>query len=206
VMAMTLSIRRSRRIRRRRKYQEDAQEEEPRETCQPCTRYCRKIELELELSRRKIACLSLRTGGTVSGEPSKESKLPDEIVAGLNKVVTARRQGEKAVRLQKQIASLADRILEYIMDWLRGETAPQDVDISGHLVGGKVTCQFILYHCERRGNVNVWEEEEKWKATVEDKRDEPVGILGGVNPAEPKVPEKLVSELIGLLTGFIEKV
>jgi hypothetical protein len=54
--------------------------------------------------------------------------------------------------------------------------------------------------------VNVWEEEEKWKATVEDKRDEPVGILGGLNPAEPKVPERLVSELTGLLTEFIEKV
>ena len=92
------------------------------------------------------------------------------------------------------------------MEWLRGETAPQDVDISGHLVGGKVTCQFILYHCKRRGNMNVWEEEEKWKATVEDKRDEHVGMLGGLNPAEPKIPERLVSELNRLLTEFIEKV
>jgi hypothetical protein len=54
--------------------------------------------------------------------------------------------------------------------------------------------------------MNVWEEEEKWKATMEEKRDEPVGMLGGLNPAEPKIPERLTSELTRLLTEFIEKV
>ena len=206
VVTTTLTIKRSRTVRRHKRCQENAKEEEPPDTCQPCTRYCRKIELELKPARRKIARLSLRTGETVSSESSKESELPDEIVAGLNKVITSRRQREEAVRLQGQIASLADRTLEHVMEWLRGETAPQDVSITGHLEGGKVTCQFILYHCKRRGNMNVWEEEEKWKATVEDKRDEPVGILGGLNPAEPKIPERLVSELTRLLTEFIEKV
>ena len=188
------------------KYQESAKEEEPPETCQPCTRYCRKIELELKPAQRKIVRLSLRTMKTGSSEPSKESESPDEIVDGLNKVVIARRQGEEAVRLQGQIASLADRMLECIMEWLRGEVTPQDVTITGHLEGGKMTCRFILYHCKRRGNMNVWEEEERWKATVADKRDEPVGILGDLNPAEPKIPERLAPELTGLLMQFIEKV
>jgi len=206
VVTTILTIKHSRTVCRHKRCQENAKEEEPPDTCQPCTRYCRKIELELKPARRKIARLSLRTGETVSSESSKESELPDEIVAGLNKVITSRRQREEAVRLQGQIASLADRMLEHVMEWLRGEMAPKDVYISGHLVGGKVTCQFILYHCKRRGNMNVWEEEEKWKATMEEKRDEPVGMLGGLNPAEPKIPERLTSELTRLLTEFIEKV
>lgn len=205
-ITLTITIRRSGSIRRHKKYQEDAKEEEPPETCQPCTRHCRKIELELKPARRKITHLSLRTIKTGSGEPSKEGEFPDNIVDRLNKVVRARQQGKETVRLQGQIASLADIMLKYIMKWLPGESAPQDVAVSGRLEGGKVTCQFILYHCKRRGNTNIWEEEEKWKAIVEDKRDEPVGVLGGLNPAEPEIPERLASELTELLMQFIEKV
>ncbi len=54
--------------------------------------------------------------------------------------------------------------------------------------------------------MNVWKEEDKWKATVKDKRDETVGVLSRLDPTEPKLSEKLVLELTRLLTRFIEKI
>ena len=202
----TFSIRHSIKFHRHKEWQEKAEEEEPQETCEPCTRYCRKIELEVEPALRKIAHLSLSTYDTVSSEQSKERQVKGEIVDGLNKAVRANRRREKPEKLQRQVAPLAQALLQQIMEWLRSEPAPRDVSIAGHLEGGKVTFQFILYHCKRIGNVNVWEKEDKWKATVEDKRDEPVGILRSLNPAEPSISEGLASELTQLLVRLIEKV
>jgi len=54
--------------------------------------------------------------------------------------------------------------------------------------------------------MNIWEEEDKWKTTLEDKRDEAVGDISGLSPAEPGLSEKLVLELTRLLTRFIEKI
>lgn len=206
VAGTTLTIRRSIKVRRRREWHEKAQEEKPPETCQPCSRHCRKIELELEPALYKITHLSLSTYNSISGERSKERQVRGEIVDRLDRAVTAHRQGEKSEKLQEQVARLAHKLLQQIIEWLHGEPAPRDVSLVGYLEGGKVTCQFILYHCKHRGNVNVWEEEDKWKATIEDKRGEPMGTLRGVDPVEAKVPERLTPELTRLLMQFIEKV
>lgn len=106
----------------------------------------------------------------------------------------------------QQVATVAGALLLQIMEWLRSESVSRDVSIVGHLEGGKVTFQFILYHCKRRGTVNIWEEEDKWKETVKDERDEPVGILRSLDPVEPEVPEWLALELTRLLMQLTEKV
>ena len=193
-------------IRRRNEWQEKANEEEPQETCQPCTRYCRKIELELEPALRKITHLNFGASALVSGEQSKERQVKGELVDGLNKAVMAHRRREKPEELQEQVAPLAHTLLQQIMEWLRGESAPRDVFVTGHLEGGKVTCQFILYHCKRRGTVNVWEEDAKWEAKIKDERDEFVGIIGSMEPTELRIPEQVEPDLTRLLMQFIEKV
>ena len=200
------TIRRIFEIQRRNEWQEKAKEEEPPETCQPCTRYCRKIELELEPALRKITYLSFGASDPVSGEQSKERQVKGELVDGLNKSVMAHRRREKPEKLQEQVALPAHTLLQKIMEWLRGESAPRDIFVTGHLEGGKVTCQFILYYCKRRGTVNVWEEDAKWKATIKDERDEFVGILRGMESTELGIPEQVVSNLTRLLIQFIERV
>jgi hypothetical protein len=202
----SVKMRRHKEWREKAKEEEPTKEEEPMEPCQPCTHDCRWKELELEPALRKIACLSLSACDPVSGEQSKEVHVRDDIVDGLNKVVAARRQGEKTERLQEQTARLAHQLLQQIIEWLHGEPIPRDISIVGHLAGGKVTYQYILYHCKRRGNVNMWEEEEKWKETVEEKRDERVGTLRNLDPTERKVPEDKVFELTRLMMQFIENV
>lgn len=202
----SVKVRRHKEWREKAKEEEPTKEEEPKEPCQPCTHDCRWKELELEPALRKIACLSLSAKDPVSSEQSKERQAKGKIVDKLNELVTAHRQGEKSEKLQEQAARLAHQLLQQIIEWLHGEPIPRDISIVGHLAGGKVTYQYILYHCKRRGNVNMWEEEEKWKETLEEKRDERVGTLRNLDPTERKVPEDKASELTRLLMQFVEKV
>lgn len=188
------------------KWQMEAKEEEPPEHCQYCTHYCRKIELELEPAMRKIAYLYLGAYDPAHGEQIKEGQVTGEIVEGLNKVVSARHRRENAEKLQVQVTLLAHALLQQIIGSLRDELAPRDITITGHLGGGKVTCQFILYHCKRSGTMNIWEEEAKWKATIADERDEPVGTLHSIDPVESGISERLTPVLTRLLMQFIEKV
>ena len=203
---IALIISRTITIRRRNEWQEKAGEEEPLQTCKPCTHYCRKIELELEPALRKITYLSFGVSDPISGEQSKERQVKGELVAGLNTAVMAHHRRETPEKLLEQVAPLAHALLQQIMEWLRVESASKDVFVTGHLEGGKVTCQFILYHCKRRGTVDVWAEEEKWKATIRSEHVEFVGTLQGMEPAEFGIPEQIESDLTWLLKMFIEKV
>ena len=188
------------------KWQVEAKEEEPPEHCQYCTHHCRKIELELDPAMRKIAYLSIGAYDPVHGEQIKDGQVTGEIVDGLNKVVSARHRRVNAEKLQELVTPQAHALLQQIMGLLREELAPRDVSLTGHLEGGKVTCQFILYHCKRSGNVNIWEEEAKWEATIKDERDEPVGTLHSIAPSEPGISERLTPALTRLLMQFIEQV
>jgi hypothetical protein len=155
---------------------------------------------------RKIAYLRLGAYDPVHSEQIKDEQVTGEIVDGLNKVVSARHRRVNAEKLQELVTPQTHALLQQIMGLLREELSPRDVSLRGHLEGGKVTCQFILYHCKRRGNVNIWEEEAKWEATIKDERDELVGILHSIDPAELGIPEQVAPDLTRLLMQFIEKV
>jgi len=206
VATVTIVFRHTIKMRRRKQWQEKAEEEEPPETCQPCTRHCRKIEVELKPALRKVTHLALTASPPVSNERSQKRELKNEVIDRLNKIVMARRRGQEVESLRRLVAPVAGVLLQQIGEWLHLEPTPRDVSIAAHLEGGKITCEFILYHCRRRGNVNVWEEQDKWKKTVVDKHDEPVGLLRSLDPTEPRVPEQLVAKLTRLLMEFIQKV
>ncbi|RCV63160.1 hypothetical protein C5S53_15565 [Methanophagales archaeon] len=200
---ITLIIRHYTITKHHKKWQMEAKEEEPPEHCQYCTHHCRKIELEPAI--RKIAYLYLSAYDPVHGEQIKEVQVTGEIVDALNKVVAARHRHENAEKLQEQVTLLAHALLQQIIGLLRDELAPRDISVTGHLEGGKVTCQFILYHCKRSGTMNIWEEVAKWKATIADERDEPVGTLRSIDPAESMISERQTPALTRLLMQFIEK-
>ena len=150
--------------------------------------------------------ISLSACDPVSSKQSKEGQVRDNIVDGLNKVVTAHCQGVKTEKLQEQITRLAHQLLQQIIEWLHGETALRDISIIGHLAGDKVTCQFTRYHCKRRGDVSMWVEEKKWKGSIENKREERVGILRNLDPTDREILKKNVPGLTRFLMRFIEKV
>jgi hypothetical protein len=200
VAGVTLTVRHTS-VGPRKDWQEKAEEDQPPETCTPCTRYCRKIEIELKPARRKITHLTLASHDPASGEKSGERQVKGEVVDRLNEAVRARRRRQEPEKLHRLVAPVASTLLQQIAEWLQGERKPREVFIAGHLAGGKVTFQFILYHCRRRGSVNVWEEEAKWKATVDDERDEPVTTLRGPEPAE-----RVAAELTQQLMQFIDEV
>jgi len=201
-VSVTFVVLRFKKKKRRREWQEKAKETEPGETSKLDTRYCRKIELESEGAAYKIKYLNLNFVNSISEEKSNR-KVRGEIVDWLNDAVIAHRQGEKTEELQTRLKNLADKLLQKSLKWLRAEKVPQHVSILAHLEGGKVTSQFILYQRKQRRNVNVWEEEDKWEATIDYKHDELVGTLHRLDPIDPNLSERQ-AELVGLLMKFME--
>jgi hypothetical protein len=201
-----LTIRSRIKIRRRREWQEKAEEEEPAKPCQPCTRYCRVSGMEVELALRKITHLTLVAQDPDSGEKSGEKEVKGQVVDHLNEAVGAHRRRPEPDKLQRLMRPVAGTLLQDIAEWLRPGPVPRDISVAAHLAGGKVTIQFVLYHCRRKGNLTTWEPEDKWKATVKDKRDEPVATLRRLDPAEPGVPERVLPELTQRLMRFVEEV
>ena len=205
---VTLTINRVRKNGIRKEWQAKAEEEEeePPESCQPCTRYCRKIKLEAKPALRKLQYLDLRAYDPTTGEESTAWQAKGTVVEELNKAVTAHRRRAQPEKLQDQVARLADAFLHHVMERLHDEPAPRDLALVGHLEGGELTCKFILCHCIQSGTGSVWKEEDTWTAKLRDERDEPVGTLHGLNPADPEIPEQVITELTRLLLQFIEKV
>ena len=142
--------------------------------------YCRKINLELEAKRLEIDILKIQTYEPAEGRAGKSSENKGDIVDGLIEAVNAHRAGEAPEDVSKKIEPVSDGILLLAKQLLRGDSGSWDVHVSAHQQGGKVTCEFILYHCERRGNTSVWEEEDKWKAKVTQELDTQVRYFAAV--------------------------
>jgi len=192
-----ISLRRRRdRIRLRKEWQVKAEEGEPPEECLPCNHYCQK-KPELEPPLYKIADLDLVAYDHISGERIGKMQPESDIVDGLNVAVDAYRYRRNREKLREMVVPLSQALLQHIGGWLQGESL-HDVSIVGRLKGYKVSCQFILWHCEK---VNEWVRKEEWKAVIEQKGDESVGTLHNFDPAEP---DMLEPELTQLLIQFIE--
>lgn len=187
---------------RHRKWQEEA-EENPQEPCESGTKCCQKIEGKYELSQCRIKYLRLTAFNAVSGKLSEEKQVRGKIVDGLNMVIAASRRGEKPEKLRKQMMPLAQALLQSIMDWLYKKRSPQNVSITGHLEGCKVTYKFKLKECKE---THTWgEAKEAWDVTIKEERDEPLSVLQRLE-STIGISEQLTTELTGRLTRFIEKV
>jgi len=180
-----ISLRRRRvRIRLRKEWQVKAEEGEPPEECRPCNHYCQK-KPELESSLRKTADLDLAAYDPISGERIGKMQLESEIVDGLNEAVDAYRLRLDRENLREMVVPLSRALLQHIGGWLQGESL-HDVSIVGRLKGYKVSCQFILWHCDK---VNEWVRKEEWNMVIEQKGDKSVGTLHNFDPAEPDMLE-----------------
>ena len=206
LVGVTLGIRKAVRASHRKKWQERSEEEEPPETCQPCARYCRRVEIEVDPARRKIANVTISFHDSVSGGQYKDIYAKGKAVSDLNKLLKFHRQRKRQKKLQKQAKSVAGTLSRQIMDRLQHDPQGNDVSMVAHLEGGEATCKFILYHCKRRGNTGVWEEESEWEATIKDERDEVIGALRYLDPADAGILARLTPELIQLLIQFVQRI
>lgn len=203
---IAFTILRGGRIRRRKEWQKKAKEGELPESCEPCTRTCRKIQTELETPDRSIMRLALRTTDSESGAMRGTTNVKGKGVDRLNETLDARRRGEAPEALEARVAPLSDALLGEILKWLRRQTGLLDISIVAYLEGGRVTCEFTLYHCKRKGRDTFWDEEDKWTAVVKDERDEPIGTLRLIDPAVQETRAQRAGELTGLLMQFLERV
>jgi hypothetical protein len=203
--AAVLVVRRRRRIRERKAWQETAIDGELPEACEPCTRMCRRIEAELEAPKREMSHLALHAMDPGSGISRRRTVVRGKGVARLNQAIAAYRGGAKLEELEAQVKPLAESLAREIVKWLHSEGIAQDVRLVGYLQGGRVTYEYTVYHCKRVGMENVWDEEDTWRATVEDERAENVGTLSELDPASDATPAMRVEELVRFLIAFLQK-
>lgn len=155
---------------------ERSSESEQRATpCTVCTRYCRRVELELKPSRRKVdhIVLSCERDGV-----ERECEVHGAAVRQLNAAVRAHRRGRPPEHLNTKLAPVAAGLVEEVVRWLgppggRGER----VSAAASLVGGKLECKFTLYHCVDGPPGPHWEEEREWSKEIEDERTEPAATV-----------------------------
>jgi hypothetical protein len=179
---------------RRRRWQRQSRTEEPEGRCTVCTRYCRKVELELKPARRRIESLVCSAGDDVV------ARVEGQPVKALNRAVARYRKQRPTSELRLTLQPIAERILSAI-DSAAGQLGPGSVTIDAHLKGGEVECRFELYHCVAGAKGPTWSKEADWKATVADEREERVAA-----PTLPLVPAGSFAYLLEDLLTFVTKV
>ncbi|HVD12474.1 MAG TPA: hypothetical protein VNB46_04495 [Gaiellaceae bacterium] len=179
---------------RRRVWQRRSRTEEPRGDCAVCTRYCRKIELELKPARRRIEALICSAGGEVV------ARIEGDPVKALNRAVNRYRKQRPTSELRLALQPIAERILD-VVGGAAAELDPGPATLHAHLKGGEVECRFELYHCVAGAEGPTWSKEEEWKATVGDEREEWVAT-----PALPLVPGTAFAYLLEDLLTFVTRV
>jgi hypothetical protein len=187
------------------KWQAEAREEEPPGQCTPCTYYCRKVELELEPSRRKVTDLTLRMQESATHAAVESATPTSEVVERLNSAILARRRGKAEKQVEALLGPVTSALVDHVVAKIRFDAPARDADIAAQLEGGKLTCKFVLYHCERVKGESVWQEEKEWTATLTDKSEFPIAALRSLTPTEglpDTVGSRVQEGLLRLLTDL----
>jgi hypothetical protein len=190
---------------RRKRWQKEATEEALPGECEPCTRICRKEEIDLDLPSRRILHLTARAMDGETGRSRKSLRAKGEGVERLNAAIAAHRRGESSEELSAQLGPVARALLKEVAGWLRADPEIREVAVIAHLEGGEVTCEFTLYHCVEKDGGTEWEEEDRWKAKVKDERDEPIGLMVNLDPSDPDLPERLAPGLTETFVEFVQR-
>jgi len=175
---------------------------------QPCDKpYAQKIILEPGRALGKSSYLIFAPYDEQSKTPAKENhvKISKEQLSKLTKDI---KQKEKwPQELPSMVAPMVKELLKSSAKWPHdGQKGCLDISVSTYLEGGKVKCEFVKYECKRKGYKNVWEEKDKWKATVQVKPDDlvPVGMLEKIDLDESGIARRLEKDLAHILTPLLE--
>jgi hypothetical protein len=197
------------RLKRRKKWQKNAKDKKPQLPCRESESYCQKervkSEAKLTLRLYRVDKILIIPHEPESGREGSKVLVEEEIVDQLNQAIAARRLGEAVDDKSERVARIAHMILQTIDETLNTKTSSKDVTIVARLTGGEVEFEFTLYRCKKKGAVNVWEEEDSWKASIEDKRDEPFATLRGLSTTDFGSSDHRFIELTKQLIEFIRE-
>jgi hypothetical protein len=188
----------------RREWQARARADEPPDTCEPCMRYCRKVELGVAPGHLRVAHFALSAAGA-DATWTKRSQLRGEAVDALNEAIVSYRHRPEPDRLRPLAQGVAGTLADAICEWLRSLPGRCDIEVGIHLSGGELASSFTLYHCIRRGRTNIWREEDSWESGVRAERDDPLASVAGLDPSVAEPPRWLSESLTEAIIGVLER-
>lgn len=187
----------------RREWQAAAATGAPPESCEPCTRYCRKVELGVAPGPLSVAYFALSAAGA-DATWTRERELRGGAVDMLDKAIVSYRQSPAQERLRPLAEPVATTLADDICAWLRSLPGRCEIEVGIHLSGSELGCGFTLYHCVRRGRSSVWQEEDSWESEVQAERDEPLATVTGLDPGVREPPSWLLEALTKGLIRVLE--
>lgn len=202
--AAALVIRNTVRSGQRRRWEQQAQEGKPPESCTLPQHYV-EVENEVEIRRMKVSQVDLVSSAVGSQQPRRRHSLKGRLADEMDAAIRARRLREHPERLTVRVETLAMNLAPALADFVRREADPCDLLVSVHLEGIEVTSTFTLYRCVTRGGQNRWRKTASWKVHKQQARDDAVIYLTGLDPKDAAIPQWLPGVIAGPLREYIER-
>ncbi len=192
------------RIGQRRRWEQQAQEGKPPESCTPPQHYV-EVETEVEISHMKVTQIDLVSSAAGSQQARRRQSLKGRRADEMDAAIRARRLREHPERFTARIETLAMNLAPALADFVRREADACDLLVSVHLEGIEVTSTFTLYRCVTRGGQNRWRKMASWKAQKQQARDDVVIYLTGLDPKDTTMLQWLPGVIAGPLREYIER-
>ncbi len=197
-------IRNTVRTGQRRRWEQQAQEGKPPESCTPPQHYV-EVENEVEIQRMKVAQIDLVSHAAGSQQPRRRHSLKGSLAAEMDAAIRAHRLREQAGRFATRVETLAMNLAPALAEFVRREPDPCDLIVSVHLEGIEITSTFTLYRCVTRGGQSRWRKLASWKVRKQQARDDAVIYLTGLDPKDATLPQWLPGVIAGPLREYIER-
>lgn len=165
----------------RRKWQQQANNEEPPDSCTPPQRYC-EAEAEVEFKRLKVAGVLLTSADPGSDRARRVRNVKGKTARLVDMAVRARLLAASRDDLVRRAGEASGNIAEILALFIAEETEVGDIYVSARLEGIEVTTTYTLYRCTGRPAPDTWKKLASWKAKRQDERDEVILKLPSVDP------------------------
>lgn len=195
LLALVILLRLLIRWRTRLRWQRESTEQEPPETCQPSSRYCRKIKLEVGGILKEIKEVTI----TFFEQPDRivyRTKAVRSVSRRMRRAVWASRLKRSDEKISSIVAPAIRKLAKLIAKRSKNLRHAKYVDILAHLDCGTVKCEFVLYRCRRRRGVGTWEITDKWTAEVKDEKDVQVSTVERPLADRHAVGDRLTQDLL----------
>jgi len=191
-LVLTVGGRAGLRARRRRGWERDAVESEEPSECRS-SEWSRKLTLEPKRwIRRRITSLGLSS----RRDPRRRRKVEGRLVEVLNEAVKRYRRRGDPDELRDPLTLVAEGLVAEIERW-RDEPAADEIEVTCHLEGGKLSTKYERYECANGKPKKV----EEWERDIEDEADEVLATVGYPLPDGPERSTR-IAELVAELTAF----
>jgi hypothetical protein len=179
------SLRRMARVRRRARWQLDAQPEPPERPCSKRNHYCQKTQVKLKPGKRRITYLVLEARD--DDHAQLVTRIAGRLVGQINGALRDHKRNQDHDRLRATLVPVAGLLVREIELWLGGDAVHHDVAVDAHLIAAEMEYEFALYCCKGRDGHPEWEKEDQWTASVEDESDKNAVRIDRTEPHAARV-------------------